>query len=431
MSNRSRRVLLVASSSPPYLSASVHRIRQLSWSLREAGWEAEILAPSEEFQNPEWKDPRGAELFPRYVPVHLAHPSQPDWLRMAGVRGMGWRGWTPMARKGSVLLQSGRFNLVYISTTQFNFFCLGSWWKKKHQTPYILDFHDPWYRPGQVIRTTRSRAKASLGNKIAWLLERIAVSSAEGLVSVSPIYLEHLRARYPTAACFGNNQTAAIPFGFCEEDFSREISPKPGKKIKQIVYVGVGSELMIKSFRRILEGVLAVTATMPEMLKAIRISLYGTDGRWKPGQPKILQTLAEQLGLGELVKEDPTILPYSKSLELMRNADGLLVLGVEDPAYMPSKLFSYSRSEKPLLASLVSRSQALEYFQKIPAMGHVVTFSDPNENTKSEDVIKTFLKEVVEVKEFKRKEMCEKYSDLTMAKKHAVFFEKILADPKK
>lgn len=427
MSSSSPRVLLVASSPPPYLPANIHRIRQLSWSLREAGWEAEVLAPGQEFQNAEWKDPRGHELFPRDIPIHLARPSRPDWLRMAGVRGMGWRGWIPMARKGSELLGAGRFQLVYISTTQFNFFCLGSWWKKKHQIPYILDFHDPWYRPGQVIRTTQSRAKASLGNKIAKILEKNAVSSADGLVSVSPRYLEELCARYPSAACIKKNNTATIPFGFCEKDFSMQISSKPARKAKEIVYVGVGSELMAKSFCRILELIKPVAKTAPEILKKIKICLYGTDGRWKPGQPKILQVLAEQLGLGEIVEEDPTILPYSKSLELMRNADGLLVLGVEDPAYMPSKLFSYSRSGKPLLASLVSGSQALNYFQNTPDIGHVVTFGDLIKNDKSDLMIKVFLEEVLQEKDFKRKEIPKKYSDLAMAKKHVANFEKVIA----
>ena len=431
MLSSSPRVLLVASSPPPYLPANIHRIRQLSWSLREAGWEAEILAPGEEFQNAEWKDPEGHEFFPRDIPIHLARPSRPDWLRMAGLKGMGWRGWIPMAKKGSELLRTGRFSLVFISTTQFNFFCLGSLWKKKHRIRYILDFQDPWYRPGQVIRTTQSLAKASVGNKIAWLLERIAVSAADGLVSVSPPYLKDLCSRYPSAACFRNYTIASIPFGFCEKDFSITISSKPTRKVKEIVYVGVGSELMIKSFHRILEGILAVAATNPKTLKKIRLRLYGTDGRWKPGQPKILQELAQSLGLGEIVEEDPRNLPYSKSLDLMRNADGLLVLGVEDLAYMPSKLFSYSRSGKPLLACLVSGSQALEYFRSTPEISHFITFGKFKKIKEREDVTRSFLEDVINGKKNMRKKVFEKFSDVAMANRHAEVFEKILHPLKK
>ena len=421
-----RRVLLVGSSLPPFLPANVHRIRQLCWSLRSAGWEAEVLAPEEAFQNAEWRDPRGYELFPADVPRHAVESSRPDWIRTAGIRGMGWRAWWPMACKGSELLQSGRFMLVYISTTQFNFFCLGSWWRQRHSIPCVLDFQDPWYRPGQSIETTTHRLKANLGNRIARILERWAVQEATGLVSVSPYYLTELRSRYPRARCFRGDRTAVIPFGFTEADFALPLPKKPATRKKQIVYVGVGAELMAKSFRRILEGLKRLLEKEPEKLKGIKIRLYGTDGRWKLGQPKILQNLAEKMGMGGLVEEDPTILAYSRSLELMKEADGLLVLGVEDPAYMPSKLFSYSRSGKPLLASLVEGTQAKSYFQGTPEIGHLITFGKTERSRGEETEIQEFLEEVMQAREFQRPKVREKYSDQAMSGQHADIFEKCI-----
>lgn len=424
-------MLLVASSPPPYLPASVHRIRQLSWSLRKAGWEAEILAPGEEFQNPEWRDPRGLELFPNDVPVHLAQPRRPDWLRMAGVRGMGWRGWVPMARKGSDLLQTGRFQLVYISTTQFNFFCLGSFWKKKHRIPYLLDFHDPWYRPHEAIRTTSSRVKAALGNRLAGLFERQAVSSADGLISVSPNYLSELQARYPKAVCFSRKNTAVIPFGFTETDFPDGRMSKNLRNPKKVVYVGVGAELMAKSFLRVLKMWKAVKEKEPELSRGIKIRLYGTDGRWRPGKPKILQKVAEECDCGEWVEENPAILPFSESLALMRQADGLLVLGVEDPAYMPSKLFSYSRSGKPLLACLVKGSQGEGYFRDVPEIGHLISFGKSESGKGAEQPMRDFFEEIQQGREIPRAEVIKKFSDEAMSVRHAVIFEKCMGGAEK
>ena len=421
-----RRVLLVGCSPPPFFPANIHRIRQLSWSLRSAGWETEILAPGEDFQNAEWRDPRGHELFPADVPRHLVGVSRPDWIRGAGIRGMGWRAWWPMACKGSELLQSGRFQLAYISTTQFNFFCLGPWWKKKFALPYILDFQDPWYRHGQSIKTTSNWTKANLGNQLAAILERIAVSHAHGLVSVSPNYLAMLEKRYSRAPAFQNKCTAVIPFGFTETDFSNPIKTNLSRSVKEIVYVGVGSELMAKSFRRFLMSLKTLTQKQPQALKNIRIRLYGTDGRWRPGRTKILKALAEGLGFSGLVEEDPTILPYSRSLELMRQADGLIVLGVEDPAYMPSKLFSYSRSGKPLLASLVEGTQAKKYFQTTPEIGHLITFGKTGGNNDEEDVVKAFVEEVIQGREIQRPQVREKYSDQAISRQHAEIFEKCL-----
>jgi len=420
------RVLLVGSSLPPFFPANVHRIRQLSWSLRSIGWEPEILAPGEVFQNVEWKDLKGEELFPADVPRQAVEVSRQDWFRVAGIRGMGWRAWWPMACKGSELLQSGRFQLVYFSTTQFNFFCLGPWWKKKFALPYILDFQDPWYRPGQSIMTTNNWAKANLGNQMAAILECRAVSNADGLVSVSPNYLAMLEKRYPRAPAFQNKCISVIPFGYTETDFSNPIKTNLSRSVKEIVYVGVGSELMAKSFRRILMGLGSLAKKQPGILQKIRIRLYGTDGRWEPGRIKILQALAEGLGFSGFVEEDPTILPYSRSLELMRQADGLIVLGVEDPAYMPSKLFSYARSGKPLLASLVDGTQAKKYFQETPEIGHLITFGKTGENTDEEDVVKAFVEEVIQGREIQRPQVREKFSDQAISRQHAEIFEKCL-----
>ena len=126
------------------------------------------------------------------------------------------------------------------------------------------------------------------------------------------------------------------------------------------------------------------------------------------------------------MEEDPTIVPYSRSLELMRQADGLLVLGVEDPAYMPSKLFSYSRSGKPLLASLVEGTQAKSYFQGTPEIGHLITFGKTERSRGEETEIQEFLEEVMQAREFQRPKVREKYSDQAMSGQHADIFEKCI-----
>lgn len=58
-----RRVLIVVSSYCPAMSASMHRARLLAWSLAECGWQVQILAPSAEFQRPEWMDPKAQAFF--------------------------------------------------------------------------------------------------------------------------------------------------------------------------------------------------------------------------------------------------------------------------------------------------------------------------------------------------------------------------------
>src|SRR6185312_11565165 len=115
-----------------------------------------------------------------------------------------------------------------------------------------------------------------------------------------------------------------------------------------------------------------------------QICLYGTDGGWREGERRILQHQADLAGIGDLVTEDPRIVPYSQATVITSAADGLMVLGVDDPAYMASKLFSYAQLGKPLLACLHAGSQMNDYFEKYPELGTVIHFATDEAKTKQE-----------------------------------------------
>jgi hypothetical protein len=55
------------------------------------------------------------------------------------------------------------------------------------------------------------------------------------------------------------------------------------------------------------------------------------------------------MGLRGLVVEEPTRVSYERSLALVKGADGLLVLGVDDPNYQPSKLHTYLGTGLPVM----------------------------------------------------------------------------------
>lgn len=459
-----KRVLIVTSSFTPAMPASVHRARQLGWCLREAGWDVEVLTPSVEFQRTEWLDDQSSVFFPTDIPCHEVPPPARSWIAKFGAKSMAWRALLPMYRQGCELLASGRFDLVYITTTVFNFFCLGRLWQRQFGVPYVLDFHDPWYRPNQSITSTNHRFKAWLSNRLARYMEAYAVKKAAGLVAVSPDYLQELRARYPAAKAFQGDRFAAIPFGVLPLDFelarprTQVMSPasdisspssvpevrspvsefqisafqrfnqRPPSSDLEIAYVGVGAEIMAKSFRRIANGLARLRRQHPELLPRIRIRLFGTDGRWKDGLPKILQEQAVAAGIGDLVAEDPRIIPYRQAIERAVAADGLLVLGVDDPAYMPSKLFLYAMTGKPLLACMHAGSQVNDYFKRFPELGTLIHFDGPAETEAAEDArLLEFLKQVAEHKSFPRENVRREFSAVAMARKHAELFDKIVA----
>ena len=120
---------------------------------------------------------------------------------------------------------------------------------------------------------------------------------------------------------------------------------------KRIVYVGAGGTIMEKGWREFLAQL-----KKEPLAKEVGIEIYGTDPFWKEGERRHLQSIAEEMGLKGMVIEEPKRISYERSLALVKGADGLLVLGVDDPNYQPSKLHTYLATGLPVLVLCHERS---------------------------------------------------------------------------
>jgi glycosyltransferase involved in cell wall biosynthesis len=404
----------------------MHRARMLAWDLPKVGWGVEVLTAGEEFQRPESVDAESSSLFNPEIRVHQVAPKNQWLFRLLKMRSIGWRALTPFYRKGCELLTSGRFDLVYLSTTQFNLFCLGRLWQRRFHVPYVLDFHDPWVRDYRVsYTTTKHKFKLLISRFLAKPLEKFAVKGAAGLVSVSPIYIDQLRRRYPNACCLTHNRAVVIPFAATNQDL---IASSPMRvaadSTRTIVYVGAGGSIMAKSFKRVMELLLLVRDK--RLRESIRICLYGTDSDWKEGLPKYLQEIAKSFGLEKTVRERPTRIPYSESLRRISASDSLLILGVDDPAYMPSKLFTYSLAGKPVLVCLHKDSQAKQYFERTPGIGTLIQFGDTSLEARQRDLalLESFLSDTDNGTRYDRRKVLEPYLAAAAATRHAELFDR-------
>ena len=409
------------------MPANMHRMRMMAWHLRELGWDFDILCPSRTFQRPEWLDPESSRFFAPDASVMDVEPVLDQrWLGALGIRSANWQALLPMYRAGAALLRRKKFDVAFISTTAFNFFCLGRLWRRGFGLPYILDFQDPWFRENEGLKTTRHVWKGRIGNRLARHMERFAVEKAEGLVSVSPNYLETLKRRYPKARPFGRGNLVTIPFGARSADFPPSKStPEPASRDRRLTisYVGVGGVVMEKSFRHLAAGLARLRRQRPDLLQRFQICLYGTDGGWREGERRILQHQADLAGIGDLVTEDPRIVPYSQATVITSAADGLMVLGVDDPAYMASKLFSYAQLGKPLLACLHAGSQMNDYFEKYPELGTVIHFATDEAKTKQEDAcLLGFLAQLAASEAIDRSRVAAEHSSLAMTQRIVALF---------
>jgi hypothetical protein len=431
-----RRVLIVTSSYAPTMIADMHRARHLAWELPKFDWQVEILAPDASYQPVSCLDADSSGFFPGDTLVHSAAPFWPGLFRAIGFGTIGWRALVPMARLGQKLLQTKHFDLVYFSTAQFPLFLLGPLWQRRVGVPYVLDFHDPCYLEGGLQPTW---ARPSLKHKVStWLakyVERRSIADAAAIVSVSSNYIDTLRRRYAerNPAWLGAGRTAVIPFGVLPHDLV-EASPnsmrrgaRPQERA-EIIYVGAGGPVMRRSFSLLCKALARAGMRESGLLDRVCITLHGTMLGWHQGQRRHLMEIAREHGLDHVVSEDPRRVSYRRSLELLIQGEGALILGVDDPGYMPSKLFGYALSGKPLLASLHRDGPAFGRLESKPILGRALWFDQSDEmpvDLAAEMVI-AFLRDVVARRSFDRRVALQSFLAQSTARRHVELFEACL-----
>jgi hypothetical protein len=423
-------VLIVVSAYRPAIIADMHRARMLAWEMPKIGWDVEVLAPGAAEVRQDVVEPDPDPFFAPDTPVHEVGSFARGVFEMLGSRTHAWRTLWPIRSLGAELLRSKRFDLVYFTTTTFLYFSLGPYWRRKFGIPFVLDFHDPWVRE-TAVETSRG-VRSKLLARVAERMERSAVTNAAGVVSVSPRYIGVLERRYCRYAprWLAPRRHAVIPFGArCSDMEAAAVLGAAGRtgdpSVRVVRYVGAGGAIMARSFSlvcRALAG-LQQRGVLPHRL--LRIELFGTTYGWRPGDDRLMESIARSSGVGELVREHPERVSYRRSLELLLGADGALVLGVDDHGYMPSKLLSYALSGKPLLASLRRDGPAYEQMQSAPGLGHVIGFDPDGEASlgDAEQTVARFLGEVAERRLFDRRAILEPFLAPVMAERHAELFD--------
>jgi hypothetical protein len=418
------------------MMADMQRARQLAWELPELDWEVEILSPSAEYQTTSCIDEDSAEFFSPYTEEHYVSEMSPGLFRTAGVGNIGWRALLPLWSQGKRLFALRRFDLVYISTAQFPLFLLGPVWHRQFGVPYVLDIQDPLYREGSRHPVwAKPSLKHTLSNAVAKQVETYVAKAANGLIAVSPNYIETFRARYRAKqpAWLRPARCEVIPFSAVPRDLceaARGLASKPDRKEPpfRIVYVGVGGPVMARSFGLFGQALSRLRTQAAKLCESIRIELFGTILGWRRGEARGLADIAAKWGIDDLVREEPGRISYRRSLELLLQSDGALIFGVEDVGYMPSKLFNYALSGKPLLAVLHREGPAFSKFQSIPSLGHAIWIGQKEDMPLEEavKVLEFFLREVVALRTFDRSSSLAPYFASAMARRHVEVFEACL-----
>jgi hypothetical protein len=380
-------VLIAVSTWRPAFLADMQRLRLLACELPKLGWELEVLYPDGSYQPAYSFEPGAAKFFPK-VTEHSVGPWMEGMFQAAGSSSIGIRAGAPVAKRGLELLRSRRYDVVYFSTTQHLLTCAGPCWRRKTGVPYIADVHDPVFIPRPKYQTSRSGLKARIARQLGRWIEKTALAQADGIVSVSRGYVEDLLERNPGSRWAAGERGSGVkglsnggklervlvqPFPADERGLEMVEAERRETGKKRIVYVGAGGTIMEKGWREFLR-----LLKREPMKEEISIELYGTDTGWREENPRFLQSIAEQEGPRGLVVEEPRRVSYKRSLALVKGADGLLVLGVDDPNYQPSKLHTYLATGLPVLVLCHERSDLNRQLNGIEGV-KILSFGGPNE----------------------------------------------------
>jgi hypothetical protein len=429
------RVLIVTSMAAPFLAADAHRARVLAGALPAWGWEAELLVPDDSLQLPEHRDPH-ADLLAADVPIHRAPARWQTLFRLMQARSLGWKALPSLKRAGDRLLSAGGFDLVYFSSAQHPHFYLGVPWRRRFGMPFVVDLHDPWFVEAPREPSHLPRLKTRAANGLARFLERATVASASGVVSVSPSYLDTLARRYRGRGwpALRPDRQRVIPFGVDERDFDAAgrladggLPLVPGRRT--IVYTGAGSTIMERSFRELCLHLARIRSRTPDRCANLSIELFGTEPLARSGG--VLARVARETGVDDIVREETARLGYLDALGKVTRADGLLVLGVDDPAYMPSKLFLYAMTGRPLLACVHEHSVITSYFDREPGLGRLIHFGEAAPAATAQSLVEAFLDDVIAQRTTDRRAMLREWLAPSGARQHAGLFDAIIADDRR
>lgn len=369
------RLLIVSAHFPPVNTPDMQRVRMSLPHFVDAGWEIVVLTVDDhEPQAP--LEPALLATIPRPVRIVRAPVFSRRWTRFVGINNLGLRSLPFLYETGGRLLSEQRFDLVYFSTTQFVLCPLGRLWQREFGVPYVIDLQDPWLneyyaRPGAPRPPGGWKylfAYASAKLLEGWTLRRCA-----HVISVSSSYLDVLHRRYPW---FDRARASVLTFGAPDADFAivRQRAPQtprllPDSPSLKIAYAGRLGEDMLPALRVLF----AAVARLRDEPRRIELFFFGTSYADPTRAQPTTTALAREHGISALVHEHPARIGYLDALQLVLETDVALLLGSENRAYSPSKIYPTLLTEKTALA-IAPRDSVLEAKLRELGGASLVTF---------------------------------------------------------
>ncbi|WP_316824783.1 hypothetical protein [Pedobacter miscanthi] len=425
-----KKVLIISPYFPPSNAADMQRVRMSLPYFKEYGWEPELVV-AEEIYSDMIKDSLLLDSIPKDIQVHQVKAFSKKWTSKFGLGSIALRSLFFYRKKVNELLRDKHFDLIYFSTTQFPVCILGPFWKKKFGIPYVIDIQDQWHSEYYQDKPKSERPKKYwFSYRLNKYLEPIAMRNVDGLISVSEAYINTLKTRYPKLV---NKPCSTITFGAHQLDFniakqnsslSESVYNRDNGKIN-LVYIGRGGFDMQQSVSLLLKVFKKGIDQNADGFKNIHFHFIGTSYAPKGSGIPTLMPIAKNLGLTDYVTEYTDRIGYYQSIDHLLHADGLIVLGSNDPDYTASKLYPYILAKKNLLAILHLKSSAAQILEECNAGLLIPLDSDAD---RAFDALKSYLNKVkLKVTPSTKWQEFEKYRSDYLTKKQVNLFNSIIS----
>lgn len=225
--------------------------------------------------------------------------------------------------------------------------------------PHIMDLRDPWT---DIYRGY----KTPFRNQLEKVLEAFAVRSSSYVISSTDTYTAVLQKRYKDIP---PNRFLTITNSFEEEKFASAIDTPSERFV--IAYLGIFYPMrnpycFFYALKQWLDA-------HPERRNKVEFRIIGDS------DPTTNRMIAS-LGLSDIALVTGRV-PHEKAIQLTKSGDLLLMATGTGPAtprgWIPSKLFEYLASRKPILAN-IPEGDASEIIRKTNS-GYVVSNEDTTE----------------------------------------------------
>ena len=372
-----KNVLLISYLFPPIGGSGSLRPLKMAKYLPQCNWVPVILT----VRNPDWyyaHDPELLEQLPKDLVVMRTRMIRAAWLYRSlnpfRIKSLdGWIrkylmhpdeqiGWLPFAYWRAIRhMKEKQIHAIYSTSGPLTCHLIALLLKNHFRIPWIAEFRDEWFEAPNLPLPT------NLHKRMHYLLEQRIVNAADRVVTLAPGFTTFLLKHGVTSDKF-----TTIPAGYDPDDL--KIPPSKSKALAKhftVVFAG----LIYETFPP--DGFLASVNSLIKEGKIppedLRIRFVGAN---------TIDNALDPFGIVECTG----FLPRSEAIESLLEADMLLLLLSRErgKAVIPSKVFEYMASGKPIFALVPPDGAAAEIIERTKT-GFVVDYDD------HEGIKRTFL----------------------------------------